>query len=120
MTSLPDDVPDFQLYSSKQAAILIRGSEEPDPDGISITKATLDGLASSGKVECTMIGRKRGWTLAQIAAAVAYCRTSRGKQAAAAATASASRTPPAPELQRRGDIAPLVSRPGSRYATSTR
>lgn len=115
MTALPD----FQLYSSKQAAILIRGSEDPDPDGIKISKATLDGLARSGKVECTMIGRKRGWTLAQIAAAVAYCRTSRGEQAAASATVRASRTPAAHE-QRRGDIAPLVSRPGSRYATSTR
>lgn len=116
MTALPD-VPDLQLYTSAEAAKIVRGGDGPNK--LKITAATLDNLARSGRVTCTMIGRKRGWTLEQIAAVVAHCATSGGEEAKASAPkARDSRTAPAPAEQR-GTVAPFRVRPGSRYAAST-
>ncbi|WP_327587080.1 hypothetical protein OHA25_08715 [Nonomuraea sp. NBC_00507] len=113
MNATPDDISEFRLYSSAQAAELVSGGE----DG-GLTKATFDALARSGQVKYTRIRRKIRWTVAQIAAAVAYCETAGGEEAKASAPAARS-TVPAPPAQR-GTVAPFKVRPGSRYATSTR
>ncbi|MCK2214247.1 hypothetical protein MF672_010660 [Actinomadura sp. ATCC 31491] len=122
MTALPDDASAVRLYSSAEAAKIVRGGDDSnDPDRLRITKATFDRLGRSGAVECTMIGRKRGWTLAQIAAVVAYCATSGGGEAKAPApTPRESRSHAVPALDhRRGSVAPLATKRGSRYAAST-
>lgn len=114
MTSMPD-VPDFRLYTSAEGAAIVRGGEDVEKNHI--TAATLDNLARSGRVKCTMIGRKRRWTMAQLAAVVAACETSGGEEAKASAPAPRERMTPTPE-RRHGSVAPFVAKPGSRYAAA--
>lgn len=108
MTAAPEDVPAYRLYTSEQAA-------ERAGDGL--TKSTFDALARSGEVDYTRIRRKVRWTDEQIAAAIAYCATKGGEEAKASAPTPRDRTTPVPE-RRRGSVAPLVSKPGSRYAAA--
>lgn len=115
MTAAPDDVPDFRLFTSAQAAYLVNGGESVGDPG-ALTKATFDALARSGQVKHTRIRRKIRWTYAQIAAAVAYHETAGTEEAKVSASAPReSRTPPA---QHRGAPAPFVAKPGSRYAAA--
>ncbi len=117
MTTPPDDLAAVRVYTSAEAAELVRGGAE---SSIKVTASTFDSLARRGVVECTMIGRKRGWTLAQIAAAVAYCATSSGGEGAKASapTRRESSRKAAASDRPHGSIAPLVAKRGSRYAAS--
>lgn len=111
MTSITDDVPEYRLFTSEQAAELVGGGE----DG-KITKATFDNLARSG-CEHTRIGRKIRWTIAQIKAAVDHQATGSSAEEAKASASPTRDDRTAPPAQR-GAVAPFRVRPGSRYASA--
>lgn len=108
MTSAPDE-PAYRLYTSAQAARRAGGG---------LTKSTFDELARSGLVAFTRIARRTLWTDAQIAAAIAHHETHGSTDAAEEAKASAAARRSASTGRPRGNIAPLVSKPGRRYAAS--
>lgn len=108
MTAAPeDDVPAYRLYTSTQGAERVGGD---------LSASLFDNLARKDLVEYTRIGNKIRWTDAQLAAAVAYHATrAAAEEAKASPTASRTRTAAEPD---RSNVAPLVSRPGSRYANA--
>jgi hypothetical protein len=110
VTATPD-VPSYRLFTSEQAA---------ERAGGDLTKATFDRWARSGEVEYTDPGRRILWTDAQIAAAIAHFATRPGEVAKASPgdRASSRRSGPTAGTRSRHDIAPLESRPGSRYAAA--
>jgi hypothetical protein len=104
-----DDVPSYRLYTSEQAA---------ERAGGGLVAATFDRWARSGKVEYTDPGRRILWTDAQIAAAIAYHATCGSDEEAKASPPPRDRhTSQVP--RQRDNIAPLVSKPGRRYAASS-
>lgn len=117
MTATPDELLGIRLYTSEEAAELVRGGADPEQN--KIVAATFDNLAMSGEVEFTDFGRKRRWTLQQIRSAIAHCATTGGEEAKAS-TPDKRETQPAPVEHRRGDVAPFAAKRGSRYAAATR
>lgn len=102
MSAAAEEVPGYRLYTSTQGAQRVGG----------IRASTLATLARHRLVPHTRNGRIVLWTEEQLAGAVAYLATERStpKPPPSKKPAEASPRP-------RGAIAPLVSRPGSRYGT---
>ncbi|WP_067171112.1 hypothetical protein [Microtetraspora niveoalba] len=100
-----EEVPEYRLYNNEQGAARISGGEKV------VRASTLGRLARTGKVTHTRVGRKVLWTDAQLRAAVAYLAT----QTRAKPIKKAS-PPPEPPRPRRGEIVPLVAKPGRRYS----
>ncbi|WP_066373912.1 hypothetical protein [Herbidospora mongoliensis] len=96
-----------RVYTNEEAARLI------DPDLKVVRPSTLARLARLGLVDHTRNGRKVGWTVPQIAGAVAYLATERGGSPAPTAATRTREVPPPPK--KRGDLVSLTSRPGRRY-----
>ncbi|MFF0867663.1 hypothetical protein ACFYUV_38280 [Nonomuraea sp. NPDC003560] len=114
MNALPD-VPEVRLFTSEQAAKLVGGGQDEQ-----ITKNTFDALARSG-CEHTRLGRKIRWTIPQIKAALDQHRHAQrtvAEEAKVSATLTRETRSTRASERRRGDIAPLVSKPGSRYAAA--
>lgn len=99
--------PLYRVYSNQEGAARI---------GLSIVKAsTLARLARKGLVKHTRNGRKVGWTDDQLAGAVAYLEAERAKPRTKAPSSSKTSSAASVPAVRRGDMAPLVSKPGRRY-----
>lgn len=111
--------PDYRIYTCAEGAQRV-GNDV-------IKESTLYRLARERRVNHTRNGRKVGWTDEQLAGVVAYLAAQQQKapqadpnpkntpkpQARGSGRTSTEPTPP------RGDIRPLVSRPGRRYSTQT-
>lgn len=105
--STPAEKQTYRLYTNAQ------GAERINSDVIKAS--TLARLARKKLVPCTRNGRKVAWTDEQLAGVVAYLARP-GKQPKTTITPAPTPTP-SRETQpaRRGDITPLVAKPGRRY-----
>lgn len=97
----------YRVYTNEQGAERINSAF--------VKASTLARLARKKLVPYTKNGRKVGWTDEQLAGVVAYLAHP-GKQPKTTITPAPTPTP-SRETQpaRRGDITPLVARPGRRY-----
>ncbi|GIH29808.1 hypothetical protein Aph01nite_81180 [Acrocarpospora phusangensis] len=100
----PEEVEVPRVYTSRQGAARI--------DSPVIRPSTLERLAREYLVDHTRNGRKVGWTEVQLAGAVAYLATKNQRRPAKPPSDSRKTDQAA---MRRGDVAPLESKPGRRY-----